>query len=161
MARTDSYVYWHAPVRAAMLCAEGAWTDDDKAKLGGAFATPLEKDEWISLVTTSDFLVKAATIDDPIIGKIISKPQGPHVENARNATVLLLGDFVEEIEIHTASAGGVKTGESVQFSVSGGKYGEGVWAEDSTSNGSIALASCSATPSSGTVIPVLFGYKGF
>lgn len=176
MARGTAYTYWHSPCRAAMALVEGAWTDDADYTKGGYFASELDADVFVAIDTTGDFRVKKATAStDVVIGKMISEPQGEHVENARFGNVLLFGDYILEVEIDTASDA-IAPGDSVVFSKLGGSYSEGVWKKsqgttisltgsaDSTQsvgNGTLALASTSASASiaTATVIPVMFGYK--
>jgi hypothetical protein len=179
MARGTAYTYWHSPCRAAMALAEGAWTDDAKAILGGAFASELDKDCFVALDTTGDFRVKKASAStDMLIGKLISEPEGEHVANSRHGTVLLFGDYIQEVELNTASDT-IAPGDGVQLYALGGKFGEGTWekfvaestlvvsgsadlatASVTRFNGTVALASSSTTGSiaSGSVIPVLMGY---
>ena len=180
MGRLTGYAILHeSPPRANLFLAEGAWTDDDKAKLGGAFASPLDAHMTVALDTTGNFRAKKATAStDKLIGHLISEPQGEHVQNSRVGAVLLFGDFVMECELNTASDT-VAVGDCVELFGSGGKFGEGTWkkfvatttlvvsgSETATAsvtrfNGTVALASSSATGSidSGSVIPVLFGYN--
>lgn len=163
MGRLTGYTFWHSPCSAAMALNEGTWSDNDKYTVGGYFASEMDKDMFVALDTAGNFRVKKATATaDVVIGKLISEPQGEHTTYGRQGTVLLFGDYIMEVEIHTASDT-IAVGGSVQFSASGGKYGEGVWIKDATANGTLALASSSATGSiaTGSVIPVMFGYDPF
>lgn len=163
MATKTAYTIYHeSPPKVAMFLNEGAWTDDDDYKLGGYFASPLDKDTIVTLDTSADFTVKKATLStDTPIGKLISEPQGEHTSGARVGTVLLFGDCVLECEIHTASDQ-ITVGGYVQFTKSGGYFDGGTWQKD-TSNDTVALASTSASGSiaTGSVIPVLFGKFAF
>jgi len=162
MGRLTGYTFWHAPCAAAMALEEGAWTDNDKYKDGGYFASPMDKDMFVALTTRSFTVKKATASTDVIVGKLISEPQGEHTTYGRQGTILLLGDYVLELEVHTASDT-LAVGGYVQLSASGGKYGEGLWFKDTTSNGTLVLASSTASGSiaSGSVIPVLVGYDPF
>lgn len=163
-----------------MALAEGAWTDDDKAILGGAFASEIEKDCYVALDTGGDFRVKKASAStDVVVGKMYSKPQGEHTENGRYGTVLLFGDFIQEVELATNSDT-IAVGDGVELTGVGGKFGEGKFtkfvatstlvvsgstdlatASVTRYNGTLALASSSTTGSitSGSVIPVLMGFS--
>lgn len=168
VSRVSSYEYWNAPCRATMKCIEGAWTDDDKSKLGGAFASPLANGEWVALDTSSAMTVhKVTASSDVVIGQLSSEPQGVHVENGRYATVLLMGDFIKEVEVAPAMTDTISIGDTVRLSASGGYFGEGLWNRATLqtttgvtlSNGTLALGTAGPTCSTGTVIPVLFGYS--
>ena len=149
-----------------MKLYEGAWTDSNLYKLGGYFASPMDADTWVCLYTGSSWTVRKATASsDIVIGKLESEPQGDHVASSRDGTILLLGQWVGEVELHTSSDV-VAIGEYVKFSTSGGKFGEGLFIKDDTaasgsSSGFLALASSSASGSvaSGSLIPVLFGFR--
>jgi len=169
MARKTSYTFWDSPAKAAMTCYEGTWTDNDKYKDGGYFATPLDANMWVALRTASDFAVMKATAStDIIIGKLESEPQGEHTTSGRQGNVLLLGDFVLEVELATNS-GAIVPGDKLIFTGAGGSYSEGYWSKNQVTTsfadyvGPIALASSSATGSiaSGSVIPALFGFRSY
>jgi hypothetical protein len=145
-----------------MKCIEGAWTDNDAYINGGSFASPMHNGDWAALDTSSAMTVhKATASSDNVIGQLVSEPQGEHTTNGRYATVLLAGAFVKEVEISPSMADTISVGDSVQFSVSGGYFGEGLWTRDATPNGTRALGPAGPTPATGTVIPVLFGFVGF
>lgn len=159
MARQTGYTYWHTPARASMRLVEGSWSDDDDYKLGGYFSAPLDKDMWVALYTGSDFTVMKATAStNTVIGKLISEPQGEHnTTSGRYGTVLLLGDFVLEVECATNSA--INIGAPVKLTASGGTYAEGVWTSHSAANGTIALAAYATASGAGYKIPVLFNWR--
>ena len=168
VSRIASYEYWDGPAKATMKCIEGAWTDDDTKLLGGAFASPVHNGDWVASDTTSAMTIhKATASSDKIIGQAVSEPQGPHVANSRYATVLLLGTFVKEVEIDPAMASTISIGDTVYLSASGGYFGEGLWSKATSaatgtvtlSNGTFALGPAGPTCTTGTVIPVLFGYQ--
>ena len=79
MAReTEWTIYHEAPPKMAFSLNEGAWTDDDKYKDGGYFASPLDKDCYVVLDTSSNALVRKATTSESPIGKLITEPMGRH-----------------------------------------------------------------------------------
>lgn len=156
MTRTTASTIYHVcPPMAGMILQEGAWTDDDTRKLGGYFAAPLDKDKFVSIGTADMSVTLSGAAGEPI-GKLVSEPQGPHVENGRQGTVMLFGTHIMEVEMHTLSDS-VALGGSVQFSTSGGVYAEGLWAVDSTASDNMALAAYTTGSAAGTTIPVLFG----
>lgn len=162
VSRVTSYEYWDGPSKATMRCVEGAWTDDDDYKLGGYFASPLNNGDWVALDTYSAMTVhKATATTDVVIGQLMSEPQGEHTEYGRYATVRLLGVTVKEVEIDPAMTQTISIGGSVVLTASGGYFGEGLWTRDATANGTLALGAAGPTCSTGTVIPVLFGYDPF
>jgi hypothetical protein len=169
VSRVASYEYWNAPARATMKCIEGAWTDDSNLKVGGSFASPMHNGDWAAADTSSFAVKKATASSDLVIGQLMSEPQGEHVASSRYATVLLLGLFVKEIEIDPAMGSTISVGDTVNFTASGGYFGEGLWnkctapstGSVTNSNGTFALATAGPSCSTGTVIPVLFGYKRF
>lgn len=154
---TASVIYHVSPPTVAMICSEGAWTDDDRYKFGGYFASQLENGQYVKLA--GDMMVSAAGTDETPIGKLISDPQGAHVANGRQATVLLFGTQVLEVEMWTASPS-VAVGGSVKFKQAGGVFGEGVWVS-STANSTRVLKSYTTGSAAGTTIPVLFGVGSF
>jgi hypothetical protein len=170
VTRTAAYEYWDGPAKASFACVEGAWTDNDKYKLGGYFASELHNGDWVALSTVSTMAcMKASASTDVVIGQLVSEPLGPHVANSRHATVQLLGDFVKEVEIDPASTETISYGGSVKLTASGGYFGEGLWnrftplvvtgsAVVTMGNGTLALGTAGPTCSTGTVIPVLFGF---
>jgi len=168
VSRIASYEYWDGPAKATMKCREGAWTDNVDHVLGGTFATPLHNGEWVAADTNSAMTVhKATASSDNVIGQLVSEPQGPHVANSRYATVLLMGTFIKEVEIDPAMAATISVGDTVYLSASGGYFGEGLWGKATLqtttgvtlSNGTFALGPAGPTCTTGTVIPVLFGYR--
>jgi len=160
MTRTTASTIYHvSPPTVAMILAEGAWTDDDDYKLGGYFATPLDKDVYVSLHTT-DMTVTASGASGTPIGKMISEPQGKHSELGRQGTVLLFGTHVLEVEIATNSDS-ISVGGYVTFGTTGGTFAEGVWTKDASANGTRALAAYTTGSAAGTSIPVLFGAVSF
>lgn len=146
---------------ATFLLAEGAWTDNDDYKEGGSFAAPLLVGMEVALVTTVDYLVTKSDTGATPIGRLKSITGGKNSTNGRVGTVKLYGDFVDEVEVATASDA-IAIGGSVAFSTSGGTYGKGQWLKD-TANDTRVLASTSASGSiaAGTRIPVLFGAFSF
>lgn len=162
MTRGTAYTIYHeSPPKMAFSLNEGAWTDDDKYKVGGYFATPMDKDTFVILDTASDATVKIATASTDVpIGKMISEPQGKHTTNGRQGTVLLFGSAVLEVEVYTSSDS-IAIGGSVKFQASGGTFAEGVWTLDTASNDTRALAAYTTGSDAGTKIPVLFGAGAF
>jgi len=170
VARTSAYEYWDAPCRAVMKCAEGAWTDNDKMVIGGSFSSPMSNGEWVAADSTVMSVKKATASTDVVIGQLVSEPQGPHASSSRYATVLLLGTHVKEIEIDPAMTDTISVGDNVRITASGGYFGEALWnrAVKATvsdghtfSNGTFALGPAGPTCTTGTVIPVLFGFRGY
>lgn len=161
VSRMTAFTFWHeSPPRAAMACVEGAWTDDDKYKLGGYFASELKQNMEVFLDTSGDFRVKKCTASTDVpIGRLISEPQGPHVENSRYATVLLYGATILEVECATNSA--INVGAPVTFTLSSGTNDCGKWTSDSAANGTLALAAYATASGAGYFIPVLFGKISF
>ena len=166
MARTATYTYFDSPCRASMALVEGAWTDDDKYKVGGYFASPLDKDTFVALSKTVDWaVVKASASTDIVIGKLVTDPEGEHVANSRHGTIQLFGDYIMEVELSTASQalGAITAGDSLVLTASGGKYGEGLWVKNkplgtASFNGTICMISlATASMATGTLVPVLVG----
>jgi hypothetical protein len=142
-----------------MQLAEGAWTDSDLYKEGGYFAAPLKNGNPVKM--SSDYRVTLSGTGDTPIGYVKSILGGENKTNGRWGTIKLFGLFVNTVEMATASDA-VAVGGSVQFSTSGGTYGEGTWVKD-TANDTIALNSTSASGSiaAGERIHVLFGAVKF
>lgn len=161
VSRGTAYDYWHSPCRAAMKVDEGAFTTMTDHYYGGYFANQVNNGTWVALKTTSDWTVmKASASTDMVIGQLVSQPQGEQIASTRHATVLLLGEYVKELEIHTTSDS-IVVGGSVMMGGKDGYFAEGVWTKDTASNGTVALCAYTTGSAYGTTIPVLFGYKGF
>ena len=158
--RSSSYIYTHAPCMASMKLDEGAWTDNDDYKLGGYFANPLTKGQWVAL--SGDWTVNRMTASNSLaVGYLASEPiSGAHTSGGRYGNIMLLGDFVKEVEILSGS-GNISLGGSIKPADGTGSLNEGVWTVDTVSNGTFALASYSSGSTQGTTIPVLFGYTTF
>jgi hypothetical protein len=161
VSRGTAYDYWHSPCRAAMKVDEGTWSAQIEHMMGGYMSAPVHKDTWVALKTTSDWtVIKASASTDKVIGQLVSEPQGEQIAVTRYATVLLLGQFIKEVEIHTSSDSMV-VGSSVMTGGTTGYFNEGVWTKDTTSNGSVILVAYTTGSAYGTTIPVLFGYAPF
>jgi hypothetical protein len=168
VARTSAYEYWDAPCRAVMKCSEGAWTSDDTKIIGGSFAVPMHNGDWVAADTSVMSVKKATASTDVIIGQLFSEPQGEHATSARYATVMLLGTSVKEIEIDPAMTDTISVGDNVRLTASGGYFGEGLFnriaksvasTSITLSNGTFALGTAGPTCTTGTVIPVMFGFR--
>lgn len=160
MARARSYTYWHAPLRASMILQEGAWTDDDDYKLGGYYASQMQKDQFVRL--SGDWTVaRMLSASENVIGKLISDPiGGDHSTNGRYGTILLFGTTIEEVEIKSGSDT-IAIGASVMPATGTGSEDKGYFTLDTVSNGTCALVAYATASAVGTKIPVLFGYEAF
>lgn len=141
---------------------EGAWTDNDKYKEGGYFASEVVIGSFVSLVSTAPWHVTLSGAGTTPVGKVIAITGGKNETNGRIATVELFGKRVERLEIHTASDA-ITIGGYVQYSTSGGSYSCGLWQKDGTANDTLALESSSASGSIalGERIYVLMGAERF
>jgi hypothetical protein len=142
---------------ATFALAEGAWTDSDKHKEGGYFATPLTIGQEVELGSTEFLVQTCATTTDIPVGYLKSITGGKNAENGRYGTVKLYCDFIKEVEIQTASDA-ISVGESVEYFSAGGVYGKGLW-QISSANDTKALQATAASGSiaAGTRIYVAFG----
>ena len=132
-----AYVYEGSKI--PMAVDEGAWTNNDQAKEGGAFASPISDGDFVKLVTGRSMTVIAASgASDMPVGFVLGSAMGTNARYGRQATVQLFGEFMREVGLDITSAA-VAPGDRLLY------LGPNLFIKDLTPYGSVTIGTTSIT----------------